>query len=806
VYLSGVALWAACAFLLYADFFPEGVNLLSGLMLISALYSVVAYYHFLRAFIDRPGGIRAVLGYASIIALIPLVFMNRISYVISSPPAIGKAPNIEFTMISLGFAALFCLVLVGSALVALIQKFRHSTDPLERNRITYLIVGFVLMLVFGLTKMNPTLTKYPLAHLGNLANALFITFAIIKYQLLDISIVMRRGLAYAITGVFFAVVYLSLLFGLLQSLNLETSHITLAVGTGVALLIAILFYPLRNSIQGLIERLTYKESYDYRQTLLTFTTHMSHVLNINELAESMLTLITKAIHSRVTSLYLPESGSGDFVRQFSIPTQENQSGGIRLAKDNPIVTWLAKEGRPLSREQVDIIPQLRGLWGRERNELAQSEVELFFPIRNRSTLIGILSLGRKASNSPYRSEDLDLVMTIATEAGVAMENAQLYAAAEIRAHTDELTGLSNHRYFHERLDEEIARGLRFGVIFSLVLLDLDLFKQYNDTHGHLAGDRVLKRIGESIRDSLRAVDMGFRYGGDEFAVILPGTPIEDAYKVAERIRTAIEQVTDAEGISVTSSLGVASWPSDGVRREELIQSADSALYHAKQWGNRTCSHSDVKPPGKRSPEPTPKGKQETLSTIYALAATVDARNHYSYGHSKRVSNYAVAIGEALGLPPERIATLHTAALLHDIGKISIPEELLNKAGPLNEEDWKAVQAHPTLGVSILKHVEGLAPCLPAIQYHHECYDGTGYPSGLQDNSIPLEARIIAVADAFETMTSPRPYRERTLTHEEALREIQRNTGTQFDPEIVEVFCTLIKKDQAREVKATWPGA
>jgi putative nucleotidyltransferase with HDIG domain len=195
-------------------------------------------------------------------------------------------------------------------------------------------------------------------------------------------------------------------------------------------------------------------------------------------------------------------------------------------------------------------------------------------------------------------------------------------------------------------------------------------------------------------------------------------------------------------------------------------------------------------------------RKEIISTIYALAATVDARDHYTYGHSRRVSNYAVAIAEAIGLLPEKIAILRTAALLHDIGKIGISDELLNKAGPLSDDDWKPVRAHPIRGVSILKHVDGLSPCLPGIQYHHERYDGTGYPSGLVGENIPLDARVIAIGDAYEAMTSPRPYRERTLTHEEALEELERNAGAQFDPELVRVFCSLRRRSLPRKVTTT----
>jgi len=800
LYLMGVALWAVFAFLLYANLFPEGVNIISHLMLISALFSVVSYFHFLRAFLEKPGGIWVILGYAAIGFLIPFILQNEVTYIIRTPPMLGKPPTIEYTATAIGIVALCCLSLIVWTIFGLIQKFRHSTNPLERNRTTYLLAGFVLMALFGLTKVYPPLTRYPLAHLGNLANGLLITYAIVKFQLLDISLIVRRGLVYAVTGICSIGLYLALLFGLLQPLQLETSYATLIVGAGVAFLIAILFYPARDSIQEWLERLVYRGTYDYRRLLLNFTNKMSHVLDMDELAEYMLTLITKGLHAKEASLFLTDNNDSDFFPRYTVPIEGNRSSGIRLAKDSPITTWLSKEDHPLNREQIDIIPQMKSLWQKERDELGKSQIELFFPIKNKGTLIGVLAVGKKRHGTRYRSEDVDLVMTMTSQAGVVIENAQLYAAAKMRANTDELTGLFNHRYFHERLEEEISRGLRFGTVFSLVFLDLDLFKVYNDTHGHLAGDEILRHLGKSLSGALRNTDMAFRYGGDEFAVILPATDTTNAYKVAERIRKRVEQGMHARHVQLTCSLGIATWPADGVMRDALIQSADSSLYHAKRWGNRTCLASELIPPNITPLEADSTTKQGMLSTIYALAATVDARDHHTYGHSRRVSNYAVAIGEAIGLPPEKISILHTAALLHDIGKIGIADEVLNKKEHLSDEEWKPVYSHPTLGVSILRHTDGLAACLPGIQYHHERYDGTGYPSGLKGDNIPLDARIIAIADAYEAMTSPRPYRERTLTYEEALKELECHKNTQFDPELVTVFIDLMHKHVPIEVE------
>jgi len=291
--------------------------------------------------------------------------------------------------------------------------------------------------------------------------------------------------------------------------------------------------------------------------------------------------------------------------------------------------------------------------------------------------------------------------------------------------------------------------------------------------------------------------MAFRYGGDEFTVILPQASLDDACKVADRIRKRIEVEMDSKGAPLTCSLGIASWPTDGVMREEIIQAADVSLYYAKQMGrNRVCLASEITSSDVLSANAKTEREPGILSTIYALAATVDAKDHYTYGHSKKVSKYATGIAEALGYSQERIATLRAAALLHDIGKIGVSDRVLMKAGPLSDEDWEPIRSHPKLGVAILKHVESLSGCLAAIQYHHERYDGTGYPAGLKGENIPLDARIMAVADSYDAMTSLRPYRQGKFTQEQALAELKRCAGAQFDPKIIEVFVALSERQSA----------
>ncbi|MBG7617546.1 MAG: diguanylate cyclase, partial [Chloroflexi bacterium] len=350
----------------------------------------------------------------------------------------------------------------------------------------------------------------------------------------------------------------------------------------------------------------------------------------------------------------------------------------------------------------------------------------------------------------------------------------------------------NHRHFHERIDQEIARASRFGTTFSLVLLDLDLFKSYNDIYGHLAGDQLLNKIGYLLQSAVRGIDMAFRYGGEEFALILPETPIDNAYQVAERIRKSIEANSSFREMPVTASFGIGSWPNDGIMKEEIIRHADAALYYSKQTGrNRTSLYSDVLKPGTKTIDTELESQPKSLSVIYALAATVDIKDNYTYGHSRKVSEYAVALAEKLRLPKEKIETIRAAGLLHDIGKIGVPDSILSKPETLNDDEWEMVKKHPELGVEILKRVEELVSCLPPILHHHEYFNGSGYPQGLSGNNIPLEARILSIADAYDAITSPRPYRKQ-LSMVEAIEELTRCSDSQFDPELVKLFTEVVE--------------
>jgi len=414
---------------------------------------------------------------------------------------------------------------------------------------------------------------------------------------------------------------------------------------------------------------------------------------------------------------------------------------------------------------------------------------LYLPLSIKDEGIGSLVLASLKPNA-YGHRQIRLLEQVALQIATPIENAQLYARAEQRSRIDELTGLFNRRHFEERLKEAIGRHSRYGYVFSLLLLDLDHFKTYNDIYGHPAGDILLNRIGKIIKASVRNVDQAFRYGGDEFVVILPQAATDDAYVVAERVRVEIGKEMEEREISVTCSIGVASYPADGVISGELVTVADTALYYAKRTGgNRVYLSSKIL--SEPLDDAGTYARYNGLSAIYALVSTVEAKDPYTYGHSRKVNTYAVALAEAIGLSPDDVSRVSTAALLHDIGKIGVPDKVLSKKEKLDEQDWAAIKSHPRLGATIVGNIPNLAPCVSTILHHHERWDGGGYPAGLKGEEIPIEARILGIADSFEAMSSARPYRP-ALSQEEALKELRRGAGIEFDPYLAELFIGIVQ--------------
>jgi diguanylate cyclase (GGDEF)-like protein/putative nucleotidyltransferase with HDIG domain len=477
--------------------------------------------------------------------------------------------------------------------------------------------------------------------------------------------------------------------------------------------------------------------------------------------------------------------------------------------------------------------------------LPDSLAAMALPVFYAEQLHGILYV---ESSQPldFSEEEVLLLRTLADLIAGALHNSLSFQKAQEQAITDGLTGVKTHRFFMEALSAEWKRSTRAGRAFALVLMDLDRFKFVNDFYGHLEGDLVLQRVGHILETNCRRSDVVARYGGDEFVILMPETNMEHARQLATKLRGWVSADPLLREKNISASFGIACYPLHGATPQELIQVADASMYLSKHQGGNAVSTADHFDPNEAKkwkrdvleaylgvtlkrlfstgPEAfeeiysrlkqfteslaategangagaatTAQGPQAlpqaVLDTVTSLAFAIDAKDHYTQGHSQKVSAYAALIAEALGMSEPEVEEIRLGGVLHDIGKVAIPESILNKSGPLNPDEWESMKSHVTYGAKILDPLTPLARIREMVLHHHEFFDGSGYPEALAGEDIPLGARIIAVADAYDTITSDRTYKKARAASE-ALTELERCANAQFDGDIVAIFVRSMRQ-------------
>jgi two-component system, cell cycle response regulator len=370
------------------------------------------------------------------------------------------------------------------------------------------------------------------------------------------------------------------------------------------------------------------------------------------------------------------------------------------------------------------------------------------------------------------------------------------------ARTDSLTGLANRRELEGRFAGELERSTRGGRSLAIVVLDLDWFKEFNDRFGHAAGDDALVQLAQALRRATRTGDVVARLGGEEFAVLAPETDEHEGYQLAERLRAEVRATFDRQQEKMTVSCGVAGFPVHGISAGELLHSADRALYEAKESGrDRSVLFQPSGAPAEDAAEDAIERTSPRLASLVSLAEAVDRRKG-SPSNSRRVAHYAERLARGLNLPEEEVERVRIAALLRDVGEVGVAESILNKPSPLSDEERRELERHPEIGARIVGAAQ-LGRVGEWILSHHERPDGSGYPRGLREHQIPLEGRILAVADAYAAMTAIRPYRQR-FSPKRAKAELQARAGSQFDHDVVAAFLSLnreIESDAERDTAA-----
>jgi diguanylate cyclase (GGDEF)-like protein len=965
--LSSAILWSFFDFLLRDNIFPQYNYIFFKLVIILFAIVAVNFHVFLSSFFPPEKGRWLVFAFGSLVVITCLVSLGFVTK--------GISVNGEYVhgLYSSGIIFVFLPLIILSSrdFYVLIKMFHSISNPILHNQVSILMITLGVITSSAVLGILPFTRSVPLTHIGNLINAFILSYSVIRHQLVDIKIVIRRGTAWITLGIIGALSFWVVLIFLQSVLDFSLDVKASFIATLLAMGVSVMVYSLKGRLFKFMNRALQGSSYDFHQQLNDFGGRIHNLFSLKDQGGELLGLLVKAINLKQACLLFPEAGSGDFLTHFAEPKEkDNRLSNLRLRAGNPVIRYLEKEQKTLTRENLTILPAFLGLWPREKEDIESKEISMFVPLISRERLIAVLVLGNKKSgrfsleelsiiedatrrvavsmekeylreqlrereeelsvinnssfilsssldiqeifgsfieelkkiidiewaaivlqdendlccialssvegsayqvgeripiegsgsgwvvtqkkvfiesdlsqgryfktgenfyqrgfrtvaylpliakgsaigsliitstrSNAYSQRHIKILEQLTSQIAMPLENSMLYAKAEKKARIDELTGLLNRRSLDEMIDNEISRHSRYGGAFSLAILDLDSFKVYNDTFGHPAGDRLLRQVGSIINGSIRNADRAFRYGGDEFAILLPQTTIEDGLQVTERVRKTIAEEINTSSVPVTISIGLASWPDDGISHTDIIAAADVTLYRAKRsGGNQSCQASGTLTKMQNiAPESNADNSIDIniLEVIKALAETVDARSYNNFNHSRRVTDCALALGKALKMETTELSRLEACSFLHDIGKMSIDEGIINKTADLSPEEWEIIKTHPKLGADIAGRTPQLVSCMDGILYHHEHYDGTGYPNGLAGEDIPLIARILAIADSYVAMTSERSY-SATMSHKRAIEALQKEAGKQFDPYLVDKFATIEKINTEDKNKA-----
>lgn len=546
---------------------------------------------------------------------------------------------------------------------------------------------------------------------------------------------------------------------------------------------------------------------DYKDVIEVLSSALLGKSKVADFYNSLHSFITKRLGCHFTAVGLFQPQSKCINIKLTDKVGGTYSSRIFLSDDtNPIVECFNTQSAIVKHDSKFL----------KLSYLQQPKVAIL-PLMSVSECLGVMVIGGNNVE-----EDVDLYSLIANHYALFMHNADLLEKANEHANTDNLTSLSNHRGFQEVLSQELAKAEKSNSEVSVIMMDVNNISKINRELGHAKGDEIIKLVAEKVKQNIRTTDTAARYGGDEIAIILPETSTSEAKYIAEYLTYSLSCCFVDDIGPVKVSVGIANYPECAKDQEKLLILAEQAMYISQSKGYKDgmsaiisssdfnfwddmALHSFAEVLTKRhsqlgvnfEEELVQKFNNEEISSQHhleematSLAGAIDAKDPYTKGHSTSVSRYAEALARAINLPEQEVKRISLGALLHDVGKIGIPESILKKPTHLSDDEWQVMKQHPVIGAEkVLMQNESLKDLIPMVKYHHEHYDGTGYPCQLKGEEIPLSARIVAVADTYHALISDRPYRK-GLGVEKACEILKMGAGIQWDAELVRKFIQI----------------
>ena len=806
IVLVGLIFWTGGSVFMRAELWPS-YQFWFQVSLLGILLLPYAYYRFTLAF----GGVRD-KGVGKIyLAIMLLCFLINIpgGILLKSPVVVEKNGSRAFVYdVKLSVGVFF---FVAAAL--LIHMFRIlyricRKNPNMKRQYEPIIAGIVALFVGNLLIAVPIFTGFPVDILSGLINAFLLLYALIRRRLFRLQMLASSGLCYAV-GLLFSML---LFFNLSPYLQVIVHRHVPVTARYYPLFYAMLFLLIYTAFTSLwkllVNNVFVKEELLQAEKLKEFSLAVSKTLNLREIMSETIRIIKETMDVDSIYICMQDGSEGPYRGLYSDKPLNDLS--VSLEEQNPIIQWMIQNDEPLIYREFKYTVEYKSMWEREKYDLEKMGVKCCVALKDDHLLTGVILIASTNHRKTLLYNDVQMLSSISSVASIAIKNAKLYERAYMEARTDEMTGLLNRKYFYEVLNEEFEKNKEGSL--ALAIINVDDFKLYNQLYGMKEGDRCLIRIADIIRRSVGDSGYTARYSGKEFAILLPKYDIFSARNLIESIAKQIYKMnnrySEIKLKSVTVSAGISASPYAARNVKELVETVDLAVYHVKHSGKNGVQVFDAMfQHVDSSREKTDHAHiyQEYESTIYALTAAIDAKDHYTFSHSNNVAYYATELATYMGMNSDVVEIIRQAALLHDVGKIGIPEAILNKPGRLTEEEYEVIKGHVEASIDIIRHLPSLDYVIPAVIGHHERYDGKGYPRRIAGEDIPSTARILCIADSFDAMTSKRCYKK-AYSLELAVDNLLNGAGTQFDPELVPVFVECLQSGRIKLVDSEFSGA
>lgn len=572
--------------------------------------------------------------------------------------------------------------------------------------------------------------------------------------------------------------------------GLDRTVAMLLITLVLVVIIAALYFLITRTVNGIFAQT------EQKQQMLTerFGEEITHMLSVAAILQGLSDTIQEAVHVDRIFAFIRDLDGQYRIEHTTNPLEEKN---FYVRSDHPLVGYFKTHTGCVIQQEFARSTIYRSMWEKEKLLLKTLDIECFVPMLAENDLVGLVMLAGKKDQKPYQSGDMNFLQSICGICADSAKNAYTYERALEGARKDSLTNLVNRKFFFELLEQEFEKCR--DTALSLCLLNVDDFKLYNQLYGTQEGNLALQRVAGILAASINESGYAARIGGKEFALILPGYDIYSAKCLAENVAAQISEINHySSGETVgrlTVSVGICAAPYMASSAKELFKNADTAVYTVKRSGKNAVLMYSAEISRRETQYARYKsGYSEHASTIYALTAAIDTKDHYTFQHSQNVAYYASELAKAAGMGPDLVEIVKGASLLHDVGKIGVREDILNKPGKLETEEYEIMKGHVENAVNIIRYLPSLDYVIPTVLSYHERYDGRDYPRRLAGDEIPIMGRVLCIADALDAITSVRSYKV-AATPQEAVCILREEAGKQFDPNLVTVFTELVEENK-----------